>query len=491
MFDLETLQNLPILTLPGTDISQLTGLSNSQSWINSHYYFIEYCWWVVFFSTLFYMVFYLFSYKNVEKEEIKEINIVSTNKFVSFYRKIFSLEEIEKSDTLRLLGGALLIGYILTFYGFVEDISPTVEGVKNGLNLCWPFFQNCESIIFLKGYPYSYMQQMVYALLFGIILLSARKLLERKILIAHAGILILFIWLIYTILTSYHQHSYAANYTYYIVGLSFIFLFASYKNFFACLSFILFYFLSTTTKINDTWILGSYFSALKLGAPFFSNELIPFATNFVIFIEIIGAWFLMSSNKLLQRTMFYCFTAFHLYAVIIILYYYSIIAIPIFMILFGPLFKPFKSIPKNRKSYIGWAFIISLFIFQAIPHMISGDRRMTMEAHFFGFFMFEANHQCDSRVIQNNSVIHRTTNSISDYRCDVYKVLKQSQFVYCKQKNDPNKYRLEFLHSINGGPFYQIVAEDDLCSLTYKPFSKNDWIKTKETAPALFRPNKN
>ena len=46
----------------------------------------------------------------------------------------------------------------------------------------------------------------------------------------------------------------------------------------------------------------------------------------------------------------------------------------------------------------------------------------------------------------------------------------------CARNPNVQKISYVFDHSINGGPFYQIVDLDNLCSVTYKPWGHNDWI---------------
>ena len=74
-------------------------------------------------------------------------------------------------------------------------------------------------------------------------------------------------------------------------------------------------------------------------------------------------------------------------------------------------------------------------------------------------------------------------------RCDPYEY-----FTRIKQRCEKNSYieriALEFDHSINGGPFYRIIDERDVCELEYKPFSHNEWIKLPGEAPIVGYPLK-
>ena len=109
--------------------------------------------------------------------------------------------------------------------------------------------------------------------------------------------------------------------------------------------------------------------------------------------------------------------------------------------------------------------------------------------------MFEANHQCilNSAVYNKNGKLlsRNEEQSISArHRCDPYEVyfrLKQT----CKRFPEIGRIEWKFDHSINGGPFYRIVEEKNVCNLDYKSFKHNEWIKLPEKAKIVGYPVKN
>ena len=137
--------------------------------------------------------------------------------------------------------------------------------------------------------------------------------------------------------------------------------------------------------------------------------------------------------------------------------------------------------------------MLFLFSAQMISHVIPGDEKLTLEGNFYGLYMFEANHQCHLTVKDESGKIMREhTSTSARNRCDPYRYMHRGQKKACPHPAGQNpKYHVMLDHSINGGPFYRIVDEKDLCALTYKPFSKNDWIKTEDEAEAVGRPLKN
>lgn len=416
------------------------------------------------------------------------INSGFIDTFHKAYKRLFSLDEISNDLAVRLFGAAVLLGFIASFKSWDENIATSIHGAEKGLTLCWPFLQQCYDWVFMTARPFGYVQNTVFMGMLGLIFTSAYGLCVKRYTLAHICIFILFIFKLYLLSISYR---YNANYDYYQTVFTFIFLFVPNKRFFASLSIVFFYFLSTATKIHESWSLGGYFSAMVTDLPIFPEGTTMVWTNTVIFMEMIGSWFLFSKNKYIQRTVFAFFAIFHLYSGTLVGYHYPTIVTPTLLIFFGPLFKPFDRVPLSIKSIPGWILMTSLFCFQMISHAIPGDEKLTLEGNFYGLYMFEANHQCSIRFFDDkgNTKFSRDSTSARS-RCDPYRYLNRFQKNNCKPDNK-NKYTFKMTHSINGGPFYLIVDEPDACSLKYKAFTHNEWIKTEEEAKPIARPRKN
>lgn len=412
----------------------------------------------------------------------------SFEKVRNIYRKIFSIEEIDTDLTVRLFGAAILIGFLVSFEGWEGNYATSTIGRDSLQTVCWSMFQGCYDWIFMTTRPEGYIQNTIYMVLLDVIFLAAYGLLAKKHTLAHFCILVLFLWKIYVTSINY---GYNANYDYYIAIFSFIFLFLPHKRFFGSLAVVFFYFLSTAAKIHESWTLGTYFTAMKTGLPIFPKAWIVPLSNLVIFMEMIMAWFLFSKNKILQRTVFVFFVIFHLYSGTLVGYHYPTIVTPSLLIFFGPLFKPFDKIPNGLKSIPGWCVFFVLLCLQMISHIIPGDEKLTLEGNFYGLYMFEANHQCSVRMYdENGNRVFARDSANARHRCDPYRYWFPMKKKLCTAANK-QKYSFKMTHSINGGPFYLIVDEPDICALEYKPFSHNDWIKTEKEAKPTARPRQN
>ncbi|TSD07741.1 MAG: hypothetical protein Greene07144_773 [Parcubacteria group bacterium Greene0714_4] len=426
----------------------------------------------------------------------KKLNQIFTSqteqRLLSFYRRVFSIKEIESSRVLQWVFGALLFGFYVTFDNWVLRPGLTVEAFASNKYLCWPYFQNCGIFNILSVLPYGYSQTILYAFFLGVMFLAVYLAWKKDWVLAHMAVVVLFIWEFLVMFVFSAQFS--GNYDYYHVILGLIFLFFPHKDFFLKITFVVLYFLAGTIKIHEGWILGTYFSSLTTGIPIFPNWSIPFFTNFVTFLEICGSWLLFSSRKVLQRGAMFFFVLFHLYSTSLVAFHYPAIVMPFLLILFGPLFAP-PDIPHDRRVIIGWAFVGLLFIFHFSSVFILGDVKMTNEGNKFGLYMFEANHQCISRadVYKDGEIIDRLEKeSISARnRCDPYtKWFFFNQM--CKRDTEIERIQWTFDHSINGGLFYRIVDVENACALTYRTLGHNAWIKTpKEGAPVIGRPVEN
>jgi hypothetical protein len=360
-----------------------------------------------------------------------------------------------------------------------------------------------------------------YMALFAMMLTIVWAMWRNHWTLAHALMLILFVWdALITLIFSFNA---AAPYGYYHLILTAVLLFASQKEFFLKISFILMYFLSATTKIDSTWILGTYFSTLKLGLPLFPAFSTALLTNLVMGMQMIGCWFLVSKRTPLRYAALAYFAFFHWYSGIFVLYKYPTITLPSLLILFGPLYRQ-TPIPFGRKTVVGWIILLLVCVFQILGFAAPGDRRLTLEGNKFGMFMFEANHQCIVTVtsyIESDAKPENRSYPLGDcsdatclvlttahregsmlVRTDRYESGNSWNRCYpyvwwsrlhrqCELKSNTKRIGFTMEHSINGGPFYRIVDLPNICDIAYKPFGPNTWIMSPPDAPITGYPVQN
>lgn len=442
------------------------------------------------------------------------------------YNRLFGLEEIRNSALLQWSYGAVLFFFFLTFEHWIGSTLTTVETAGRGVAVCWPYFQDCWKLYFLHALPAGYSQSVWYMGLYGATLGAAYAAIRGRWTAAHALMVLLLCWKVFVgFVLSYLI---MGPYDYYHVIFAIILLFLPYKEYFLKLSVVLLYVLSATTKLDQTWILGSYFSTLQTGLPLFPQALIPLFTNLVIGMQIAFSWFLLGKNLLLQRAVLLFFITFHLYSGVFVFYHYPSVILPLLLILFGPYYR-YARPPVSRKSIASWVFICAVIAFQ-IPGFViplPGDRRMSLEGNRYGMFMFEANHQCVATITTYRTDTHslgtpqkpliqnmfscagffcttqkqeyqqgttsvyttRVESSVAWNRCDPY-IFWSQYHRQCALNSGIARVALTFDHSINGGPFYRIVDATNVCDLSYAPFSHNDWIAAPPHAPIVGYPVK-
>lgn len=403
-----------------------------------------------------------------------------------WYYRVFSIAEIEQSRTLKFAFGALLFAHYIAFSSWLQEPSTTVDAAVQGTHRCWPYFQSCGEWLFLQALPIGYSQSVLYMLLFGSFVLCGYLMYRNEWLLAHIVLVPAFVW--HFLVTFVFTMALAGNYEYYLFILTLILLFLPHKLFFLQLSLVFFYVLSTVAKNHEAWILGTYFSALKEGLPLFPKWSIPIWTNLVIFMEMVGAWFLMSRPGIMQRSVLAFFVLFHLYSGILVGYRYPATVLPVLFIVFGPLYQKLR-VPFDRRSIIGWSLIALMLCLQFVPRVIPGDEKLTLEGNYYGLYMFESNHQCRwvARIHTEDGVAEEVVRESVNarYRCDPYAVFFSLKSICQRHEGEVTRIEWTFDHSINGNPFLRIVDVQDACALSYRPFAHNAWIKTENDEPAV------
>lgn len=388
------------------------------------------------------------------------------------------INEIKDSKILKLLFYSISFSYFVTFYNWISNPTASINTFNLGKAICPPYFKDCGSYYFLEALPYGYSQSFFYVILFLVLGYGVWSAYKNNWAGAYYSIFVCLVWKI--IFGFFFTYGVLGNYDYYDMGLAFVFLFVRNKEYFAKLTFVFFYFLASTIKIHESWILGNYLREFALGAPFIPNDLLIYFTNLVIIMQIIGCWFLLSNNKILQRLAFIYFMLFHIYSGIIVEFRYIAISIPALFILFYE-HTNFKIKAISKQTIVGYLFLLLLLCGEMVAIFIPGDQKKTLEGNYWGLYMFEANHQCISiseisYFDTTPKLLEKKENHISNNRCDPYKywrVLKTK----CERDSNIKSIKWTFDHSVDGHPYERIVDVGNACNLEYSTFAHNDWIK--------------
>lgn len=414
-------------------------------------------------------------------------------KFLHWYRRTFSVSEIEQNVALQLCFGALLLVFLFVFSQWINAQALTIEAVTTGTHVCKPYFQDCGALYFLEALPQGYSQNIFYLFLFVLIGGAVLAAAKKEWIIAHMSMTLIWIWtfLVVYVLTD----QLGGNYDYYLVWLTFVLLFLPHKLFFIKATLAIFYFAAATIKYDEGWILGTYFTAMQTGLPIFPDTFTPFITLAVVTMQTVGVWLLFSGHRLTQRLALLYFALFHFYSLILVGYRYPLTVLPILVIVFG-LYYVRQPLPPLKSGWPGFVLLGVILALQVSPYLIAGDHKYTMEGNKYGLYMFEANHQCRSVValVATDGTTNESTydSASARNRCDPYAVWFRLQQLCTAGGEALARITWQMDHSINGGPFYRIVDTTNACDLEYKPFTHNQWIKDPELgAPIVGYPYQN
>lgn len=407
-------------------------------------------------------------------------------RLIDSYRRFFAIDEIETDPILQVLHFVLLIGFFISFSSWVLFDTVTLNAAEAGRHICLPYFQDCGSLYLWNASPWAYGQSIWYAFLSGFLCLSGIFALQKRWVVAHAFLLIPFLWkILYVFVLTYTA---AVDFEYFHIPVLMVYLFAHRKLYFSRRIFVLVYLLAATMKFSESWIVGNYFSSLKLGMPLFPDFLIPYITNGVALFEIVTPWLLLSSRKKVRNMALGAWVVFHLYSIILVNFTYPSYCLPILLVLFiSPFSNDEQSPTFSTQELVGWAFMGLLLIFSSLPHFMKGDNLYTLQGLKMGVGMFDANHQCVSETVirlkDGSQKTQVANNEAAMKRCGPYPI-----FFTLKQKcQNPavEKISWKFLSSVNGGPFYKVVDQLNVCDLNYSTLGENNWIKTPETGALI------
>ncbi len=390
-----------------------------------------------------------------------------------YFANLLRVKEIEANKYLQYVYWALIVGFLFSFQTLMNHKIGDLSKISNMSYVCPTYFRTCEQFYFLNFLPNGYSGNLFYAFLFSLITLSvffgAKGSWFKSILF----IIPPTIWKVWA--TFFLEDRISVPFEYFHIGFLLVLLFS--KNKFNSLkhTLVIMYFVSALVKVHDAWIVGTYFSTLNLGLPLFHDSLIPFATNFIVLLELFTPILLLSRNHRIKSIALYTYIVFHIYSISLVGFRYPIHCLPIICILFLP---KLKTMPvKNWGVRIFLFFIITANIF---PFFIKGDHKISYEGVRLAVTMFDSNRQCESikeMTLETGEV--RTEIQRSGYafvRCTPYWHWYHISLL-CKS-HKYKKISWIFNMSINGNPFYTVVNSKNACELNYKLFGENLWINS-------------
>ncbi len=393
--------------------------------------------------------------------------------FQKKYSDFFALEELENTPVLVVAVLAVLLGMALAFYGGFPTGWGAINMDNPGSFICPNFLQDCEKYIFFRTGAGYFSQRVFFSFgLLGPLVLAAVFAYKRKWVWLHLVLMYLVAAKIY--LGFIADSNVSVPFMMFNLVPAFVLLFSRRKLTDLRWCFLLLYFMAGFVKLDEGWIVGSFFSTTHEGLRLFPQFAIPLATNLVILFELFGVWFLFHKNAKIRYVILTFFIIFHLYSTIYVSFRYPLLTLPLLVTLFG------GSVPAtgSRISRVGVVLTTLLLFVNLLPFIAGPNHKWTHEAKQFSLDMFDGNRQALSRSETKFKDGHVVVNEIP--HTNAYDRAKPYNNWYHLKKscNNPDVVGVAwtFTVSVNGGPFRRIIQEEDVCKTEFHPFSHNEWI---------------
>jgi len=377
-------------------------------------------------------------------------------------------EEFSNSERLFVFASLFL---------FIFDLNKISYGTMEGGQSCWPHFPKCrEWLPLLETLPSSYAHQFLFTVVFLFITLALISVLKnrRRPALILLSLLTAFKFFYHFVWTYTGNH----NFEYFHLVPTIAFLINSKARVLgAQVAWVVLYFLAAFVKIDESWIVGSYFSTLELGLPLFPNSSIPFVTQGVLIAECFLSWGLL--NKKFHRLSLIFWLIFHVYSVLLVGFFYPVRCVLFLIVLFWDL--PTLDSFRSKLSTVTVSLLTLLIVMQVSWIGVPENTRQTLRFEGYGFNMFDSNFQCISQIkthAGNQQLVALEEYSQARFRCGPRMFLERYKRK-CKKSNlDSMEWRL--WQSTNGNPFYEIVNTSNACNLEFSLFGENSWIDLKK-----------
>lgn len=379
------------------------------------------------------------------------------NSFLGF----FELDEVFESREIFSLSLVLLF-YLLVFLERFKDI----HEFGYGPYVCQPIFQNCE---YLRNLIFNFTNINYFhgfLIFFGTSLFLSIYFLFKKWKKAFAASFLLNYFIFLLIYIFYGYVNFAFRFPTIVIFFAFSILIFSPRNRinFLRLFFVMFYFLSSITKLNNPfWILG------YLPLPFIPQTSAIYLENAFIVLQMILPFLLLINNNRLRLGLAIFLEGFHLYTFANVGIDFSFWTTPFIYLLFIESKENFE-LPSIKENLITYSILAYIIILNFIRLIIPGNDYFTMEGSNLGFNMFQHTAKCAVSYDEDGKPIQRHMFGL--YTCDPY-LLYMKRKEYCK---DHDKADLR-VYTDDGYFTNKLIDEENVCVLKYSAFSRNYWIR--------------
>lgn len=304
------------------------------------------------------------------------------------------IREIAEDPALRLQGALLSLGHLWGALwwidnGYARDLS------RAGRALCWPFFEDCFRYRFLdEG------QVLAVFVAFGALAGVGALLFLHPRLVRAAWLFQLGLNLLKALIL-FQDFRLRMNQHYMLLFATLVFLFLPGKRALLRYTLVAFYVWASTLKWNAEWLAGD----ALYGRPWLVPEaLVPAACAYVVVLEAVLVWGVLSHRKALHWPAFAQLCVFHVVSWPVVGFFYPLLMLGLLAIfpLCWLLDAERHGEPRNllgelfggRARASAYAFLAGFSALQLVPHAMPGDAALTGEGRLLALHMFDAQVDC-------------------------------------------------------------------------------------------------
>ena len=348
-----------------------------------------------------------------------------------------TLEDLLQSRYLQVFGGLLSFAFVLLSaywwqYGFANVFSNEVEPI------CWAFFRDCSVLR-----PFDQNQLLVFFGIYAVCgvfvstLFFKTNATRARLASGLIGLGILLLIAIVIVASDYRAR---LNQNLMILFVTLSFLFSSRRK--ADLGFVIisFYFWAGLLKFDPEWLSGAAIYKPLWMIPESLNSL---AAKYVLFLELIVVWGLLSKSRVIFGLSIFQFALFHLVSLSVVGFFYP--ALMAVLLSFFVL-RFFYSDRANwvKPSFAGAVILSIITTFNLIPKFQSGEPKLNGEGRVLGFHMFDSVTLCDATATLNfktrpPEVKDLRIPAVVRIRCDPAVFLSRARNI-CRERKDSDDF---------------------------------------------------
>ncbi|CAN5406901.1 hypothetical protein BH10BDE1_BH10BDE1_30750 [soil metagenome] len=332
----------------------------------------------------------------------------------SLFKKIIPGFSEFEDPVLRNFGVAIAIAHLLTIIFYLQF--SVVEIFRSPFPICWPFLPNCYA-----GPAWSQNAIYAYLIFYGAAaLLSAVAFLSGRI---RVGWILSFATLLLKLILFFKDYRMMGNYHYMIHIIHLLFLFYPLKRKVIPMMLVAIYVSAGALKFNFEWLSG----AALLTEPMAKGGLLVAMCTYVVILEMIVSFGLLSKNRNILRLSLAQFFIFHVFSYGQVGFFYPCVMLSLLSIFYLPILLRRDGFRFSREKLA--VQLAPLFLFaaaQLAPLAFVGDSSLTGQGRIFSLNMFDARSECLIEEIARFDLVSIETNPKFSYvriHCDPVTVI--------------------------------------------------------------------